>query len=205
MTTDLDGTFERLEAGGAEVAVEPIIGPDGALTCAFLDPAGNLLRIERAKQAVRSGDPEPRPLAQRRREVERRLGSAVDLWVATASPEGHGHLVPLSFVWDGEALLMTTSADSPTGRNLIAAGVVRLALGDTRDVIMVDGWVEVFDLEGLPPERIERFVTRTGFDPRTTAGGYRWFRVTPRRIQAWRQVNELPGRELMRDGRWLTA
>ena len=23
------------------------------------------------------------------------------------------------------------------------------------------------------------------------------------RIQAWREVNELPGRELMRDGRWL--
>ena len=25
----------------------------------------------------------------------------------------------------------------------------------------------------------------------------------PRRIQAWREVNELPDRELMRDGRWL--
>ena len=27
--------------------------------------------------------------------------------------------------------------------------------------------------------------------------------ATPRRIQAWREVNEQPGRELMRDGRWL--
>jgi hypothetical protein len=26
---------------------------------------------------------------------------------------------------------------------------------------------------------------------------------TPRRIQAWREVDELPDRELMRDGRWL--
>jgi hypothetical protein len=32
---------------------------------------------------------------------------------------------------------------------------------------------------------------------------YRWFRISPRRIQAWREVNELPDRELMRDGRWL--
>jgi hypothetical protein len=31
----------------------------------------------------------------------------------------------------------------------------------------------------------------------------RWFRISPRRIQAWREVNELPDRELMRDGRWL--
>jgi hypothetical protein len=26
---------------------------------------------------------------------------------------------------------------------------------------------------------------------------YRWFRISPRRIQAWREVNELPDRELM--------
>jgi hypothetical protein len=32
---------------------------------------------------------------------------------------------------------------------------------------------------------------------------YRWFRISPRRIQAWREVNELSDRELMRDGRWL--
>ena len=28
-------------------------------------------------------------------------------------------------------------------------------------------------------------------------------RTAPRRIQAWREVNELPDGELMRDGRWL--
>jgi hypothetical protein len=27
--------------------------------------------------------------------------------------------------------------------------------------------------------------------------------VTPRRIQAWREENELAEREIMRDGRWL--
>ena len=49
----------------------------------------------------------------------------------------------------------------------------------------------------------DRFVARTGFDPRSLATPYRWFRISPRRIQAWREVDELPGRELMRDGRWL--
>ena len=44
---------------------------------------------------------------------------------------------------------------------------------------------------------------RTGFDPCALATRYRWFRLSPRRIQAWREVNELPDRELMRDGRWL--
>jgi len=27
--------------------------------------------------------------------------------------------------------------------------------------------------------------------------------IRPRRIQAWREANKLPGRELMRNGRWL--
>ena len=44
---------------------------------------------------------------------------------------------------------------------------------------------------------------RSGFDPRALATPYRWFRISPRRIQAWREVNELTDRELMRDGRWL--
>jgi uncharacterized glyoxalase superfamily protein PhnB len=45
-TKDLDGTFERLQAGGAEVVQEPTDQPYGVRDCAFRDPAGNLLRID---------------------------------------------------------------------------------------------------------------------------------------------------------------
>jgi hypothetical protein len=68
---------------------------------------------------------------------------------------------------------------------------------------MIEGDVEVLDMEALPRETGDRFAARTGFDPRTLATPYRWFRVTPRRIQAWREVDELPERELLRDGQWL--
>jgi catechol 2,3-dioxygenase-like lactoylglutathione lyase family enzyme len=44
-TADLDGTFERLEASGAEVVQEPTEQPYGIRDCAFRDPAGNLVRI----------------------------------------------------------------------------------------------------------------------------------------------------------------
>jgi uncharacterized glyoxalase superfamily protein PhnB len=44
-TTDLDGTFERLEASGADVVQEPTEQPYGVRDCAFRDPAGNLIRI----------------------------------------------------------------------------------------------------------------------------------------------------------------
>ena len=45
-TADLDGTFARLEASGAEVVQEPIEQTYGVRDCAFRDPAGNLIRIQ---------------------------------------------------------------------------------------------------------------------------------------------------------------
>ena len=44
-TKDLDGTFERLQASGAEVVQEPTEQPYGVRDCAIRDPAGNLIRI----------------------------------------------------------------------------------------------------------------------------------------------------------------
>jgi pyridoxamine 5'-phosphate oxidase-like protein len=124
-----------------------------------------------------SADPRSRP--QRRRDIEHRLAHDVDLWVASASADGAPYLVPLSFDWDGEALLLATPADSPTGRNLAATRAVRLGLGDTRDVSMIEGDVEVLEIDALPRERGDRFAARTGFDPRALATPYRWFRISP--------------------------
>jgi catechol 2,3-dioxygenase-like lactoylglutathione lyase family enzyme len=47
-TKDLDGTFARLEASGAEVVQEPTDQPYGIRDCAIRDPAGNLIRINAA-------------------------------------------------------------------------------------------------------------------------------------------------------------
>ncbi|GIE30879.1 glyoxalase [Actinoplanes italicus] len=43
--TDLQETFDRLAATGAEVVQEPADQPYGLRDCAFRDPAGNLVRI----------------------------------------------------------------------------------------------------------------------------------------------------------------
>ena len=45
-TSDLDDTFERLQASDAEVVQEPTDQPYGVRDCAFRDPAGNLVRIQ---------------------------------------------------------------------------------------------------------------------------------------------------------------
>jgi hypothetical protein len=145
----------------------------------------------------------PRSRAQRRHDTERRLTQDTDLWVASASANGEPYLVPLSFDWDGKALLLATPTDSPTARNLTATRTARLALGNTRDVSMIDGEVQILELDALPQQQGDRFASRAGFDPRALTTPYSWFRISPRRIQAWREANELPDRELMRDGRWL--
>ena len=45
-TKDLDATFDRIQATGAEVMQEPTQQPYGVRDCAFRDPAGNTVRIQ---------------------------------------------------------------------------------------------------------------------------------------------------------------
>ncbi len=45
-TANLDATFDRLQAGDAEVVQEPTNQPYGVRDCALRDPAGNLIRIQ---------------------------------------------------------------------------------------------------------------------------------------------------------------
>lgn len=47
-TDDLDETFEKVRASGAEVLQEPMDQPWGPRDCAFRDPAGTMVRISQA-------------------------------------------------------------------------------------------------------------------------------------------------------------
>ncbi|MDL2075886.1 pyridoxamine 5'-phosphate oxidase family protein [Streptomyces sp. GXMU-J15] len=151
-------------------------------------------------------NPPARPAKQRKLDTLHRLEHDEDVWVATAGPDGPApYLVPLSFLWDGETLLLATPAASPTGRNLKATGTVRLGVGPTRDVVMIEGTVEALTPAELREGEGDRFAAKTGFDPRELTTEYLYFRVRPQRVQAWREANELSGRDLMRDGTWLVA
>jgi len=48
-SADLDGTFDRVQAAGAEVIHEPTEQPYGVRDCAFRDPAGNHVRINEVR------------------------------------------------------------------------------------------------------------------------------------------------------------
>jgi hypothetical protein len=127
---------------------------------------------------------------------------AIDVWVATASPSGAPHLVPLSLAWLDERVVVAVEESSVTARNLLACGVARLGMGPTRDVVMVDAVLEK-SVDAAAGEAIgERYAAQADWDPRM-ADGYLILVLRPVRIQAWREANEIAGRTLMRDGAWL--
>ena len=85
-------------------------------------------------------------IGSRRAHAELLLKAGRDLWLATSSTNGP-HLVPLSYVWHQERLLMATSARSTTGRNLLENGRARAAVGVTRDLVIVVGPASAADAE----------------------------------------------------------
>ena len=145
--------------------------------------------------------PDPRPFETRKADTLHRLETDIDAWVSTASPTGTPYLMPLSFLWTDGTLLLSTARNNPTSRNLQANCQIHLSLGETRDVVLITGTAEL--VEDLPDDQATAFAEKAGFDPR--AANYPFFRVTPTRIQAWREVNELKHRDLMLDGNWLTS
>jgi hypothetical protein len=143
---------------------------------------------------------------QRKQDTLNRLENDEDVWVSTADGDGGApYLIPLSFLWDGTTLLLATPAASPTGRTLRTTGWTRLGIGPTRDVVMIEGAVRTLEPAELPDGVGDAFAKKTGFDPRQLTTAYLYFSVTPQRVQAWREANELSGRDLMRDGEWLVA
>lgn len=125
-----------------------------------------------------TGTASARSRSQRKLDTLEKLRTDVDLWVASASEDGQPYLIPLSYYWDGSALTVGTSRESPTARNLIRAGWARVGLRPTRDVVMIEGDVEAIRL-GTRPELEEQHARAAGFDPRELSEEYVYLRITP--------------------------
>ena len=127
---------------------------------------------------------------------------AIDTWVATASAAGVAHLVPVSLAWVEERVVIAVEDSSVTARNLAASGTARLAVGPTRDVVMIDAVLED-TVEVATDDRLgAAYVAQADWDPRR-ATGYMFLVLRPVQVQAWREANEIAGRTLMRGGSWL--
>jgi hypothetical protein len=126
-----------------------------------------------------------------------------DLWLASAGSSGRPHLIAVSAWWDGTDLVVATTASSRTASNLAASPHVRLAAGAPNDVVMIDARVVEIVAANQAAEVADGFAIAVGWDPRAVGEGWAFYRLRPTRIQAYRGYDELEGRDVMRDSRWL--
>ena len=152
---------------------------------------------------MRVPHPEARTAEQRKADTLARLAAPVlDGWVASAGAAG-AHLVPLALYWTGDRVAIALDLSSVTARNIAASGRTRIGLGATRDVVMIDATLErTVPVADAPADLADGYAAQSDWDPRDSPDGYAYLVLQPRRIQAWREVNELAGRTLMRDGVW---
>jgi hypothetical protein len=110
---------------------------------------------------------------QRIKDALELLQTEVDVWIATAGGGGKPYLVPLSFYWSGDAMIVTTTHSSQTGRNFAGAGGACAAIGQTRgQVAVIDARVEEMPV-GENVELENAYVRAIDFDPRP------WMSATP--------------------------
>lgn len=133
---------------------------------------------------------------------------AADVWVSSASVSDDGspqpYVVPLSLAWIDDRVVLALESGSRTARNITRHRTARLGLGPTRDVVLIDALLDdVIPLEDAPQRLADGFAAQADWDPRTAGPGYVFLVLRPDRIQAWREVDELPGRTLMRSGTWI--
>jgi hypothetical protein len=150
-----------------------------------------------------------RSAAQRKADTLAKLDvRGSDVWVASASVSEDGaprpYVVPLSLAWIDGRVVVALEAASRTARNVTGSATARLAVGPTRDVVIIDAVLDgAIDVADAPPSFADRYADQAEWDPRTAGDGYLFLVLRPERIQAWREANELGGRTLMRAGSWL--
>jgi nitroimidazol reductase NimA-like FMN-containing flavoprotein (pyridoxamine 5'-phosphate oxidase superfamily) len=103
-----------------------------------------------------------RTLSERRDAALECLHAGSNLWLATASDGRGPHLIPVSFWWDGTRLTTATFENSRTLRNIRDEPRVRVAIGSTSDVVMIDAAAAVVAAADLEASAVEGYRQASG-------------------------------------------
>lgn len=122
--------------------------------------------------------------------VDRRLHSMREIWIATSSPTSRPDATPVWFWWDGEAIYFTCAAVARKARNIAHQPDVVLLNGDGTDPIIIKGRAErVIDqdeLNRVDAAYAEKYVAPTTGERATIfVADDHVYRVRPRLVSAW--------------------
>jgi hypothetical protein len=114
--------------------------------------------------------------------------------------------VPLTIAWWDGRIVLALELSSRTARGVLAAGGARIGAGHSRDVVMIDAVLDsAVAVADAPADLAAGYADHSDWDPRDAPDGYGYLVLRPDRIQAWREVDEIAGRTLMRRGEWLVT
>jgi hypothetical protein len=126
-----------------------------------------------------------------------------NVWIASASLTGAVHLVPVTHTWNGSQVVVATGSGSRTVANVSANPRVRLALGETRDVVMIDAvLVGAVPTAEAPAAMADGYAAQAGWDARSDVDNI-YLVFGPERVQVWREGEDPDGRTVMRNRTWV--
>lgn len=122
--------------------------------------------------------------------AEERLAAARNYWVASASPEGTPHAMPVWALWRDGALWFATDRESRKGRNLSANPQVVAHLESGDEVVILQGVAQ----EAIEPVLLEAFAAtyerKYSFRPEVTPEALKAsvvYALRPAAAFAWRE------------------
>ena len=117
--------------------------------------------------------------------AEERLVQSHDYWLATVTPEGHPHVMPVWAVLFEDELWFSSSKQSRKARNLVAHTGCSLATQDPLEPVVVEGQARLVTdplaLASALDAENAKYGTSYGpewIDPERIS----WFALTPRRV-----------------------
>jgi nitroimidazol reductase NimA-like FMN-containing flavoprotein (pyridoxamine 5'-phosphate oxidase superfamily) len=126
--------------------------------------------------------------------VDLRLRSMREIWIATASPTGRPDATPVWFWWDGEVVYFTCAAVARKAQNIAHEPEVVLLNGDGADPIVIKGRaMRVSDrdeLERVDDAYAEKYIAPTSGEKATIfVADDHVYAVRPRLVSAWSYAN----------------
>ncbi len=115
-------------------------------------------------------------------QIERRLQTEQNLWLATVRRDDTPHLVPIWFVWVAGRIYLCTEADSVKVRNLVHNPQVSIALENGTQPVVMEGWAKLIELP--PAAVIDEFQRKYDWDIETDSTYNQVIEIEPTKIRS---------------------
>lgn len=118
-------------------------------------------------------------------QMEKRLRSEKNIWVATARPDGRPHLTPTWFVLVDGRVYICIDPDSVKAHNLEGNDQIALALEDGSSPIIIEGTARPANGSNGPEGVLDAFKRKYDWDIATDGQYSLLIEIAPKKVLSW--------------------